>query len=159
VAVSSTFTADDLLLGAERTHDVVLPAELLPAEGDPERSSHSVIVRPLVLGDVQRIYKAAGDGSVLTSALMVQQALVDPSLSLEQINRLPAGVVQYLVGEINRISGLSMGSDELSDAVHAPVVRACFVLSSHFGWTPEECANLTVGQVLLYLEMLGRDER
>jgi hypothetical protein len=158
VAASISFTADDLLLGGERTHEVVLPAELLAAADDQEGSPRTVTLRPLVLGDVQRIHKAAGDGTVLTSALMVQQAVVEPSMTMEQINRLPAGVVLFLVSEINRVSGLSMESDELSEAVQAPVARACFVLSSHFGWTPEECANLTVGQVLLYLEMLGRDE-
>ena len=46
-------------------------------------------------------------------------------------------------------------ADELDEAVHAPLARACFVLAREFGWTPEECAALTVGQVLLYLEMLG----
>ena len=49
-----------------------------------------------------------------------------------------------------------MGRDELDEAVHAPLARACFVLAREFGWTPDECAELTVGQVLLYLEMLGR---
>ena len=39
--------------------------------------------------------------------------------------------------------------------VQAPLARACFVLARQFGWTPDECAELTVGQVLTYLEMLG----
>jgi hypothetical protein len=43
--------------------------------------------------------------------------------------------------------------------VHAPLARACFVLAREFGWTPEKCAELTVGQVLLYLEMVARGGR
>jgi hypothetical protein len=60
---------------------------------------------------------------------------------------------------VNAISGLAVEADELERAVRAPLARACFVLSREFGWTPNECAELTVGQVLLYLEMLARDER
>jgi len=89
---------------------------------------------------------------------MVSQALVEPRLSVDQVHRLPAGLVEFLLAEVNRISGLTTPSDELADAVHAPLARACFVLAKEFGWTPQACADLTVGQVLLYLEMLGRGE-
>lgn len=148
--------AEELLLGSDATHEVTVPAELLAdALGDVARA---VTIRPLVLADVQRIHKAARDGTALTSVLMVQQALVEPPLTVEQANRLPAGLVQFLVGEVNRVSGLTMTGDELADAVQAPMARACFVLSREFGWTPEECAAMTVGQVLLYLEMLGKGE-
>jgi hypothetical protein len=88
---------------------------------------------------------------------MVQQALVEPKLSIDQVNRMHAGLVEFLLREVNRISGLAMSADELETAVQAPLARACFVLSREFGWTPEQCAGLTVGQVLLYLEMLGRN--
>ena len=89
---------------------------------------------------------------------MVQQALVEPALTLEQVNRMHGGLVEFLLAEVNRISGLRMGGDELADAVHAPLARACFVLAAQFGWTPDECAALTVGQVILYLEMPGRGD-
>ena len=76
------------------------------------------------------------------------------------MHRLPAGLVEFLLGEVNRVSGLAMGGRRAGrDAVHAPLARACFVLAREFGWTPERCAELTVGQVLLYLEMLARGER
>jgi hypothetical protein len=152
-------TVDELLLGAETTYEVVVPPELLTSAPDLEAVARTVTLRPLVLADIQRIHKAAGDGTTLTSALMVQQAVVEPTISLEQANRLPAGLVQFLVAEINRVSGLAMGADELDESVQAPMARACFVLSRQFGWTPDECANLTIGQVLLYLEMAGRADR
>lgn len=156
----ATLTTDELLLGGRATHTVSIPAEVLdPASGgDPDAAPSTVVVRPLVLADVQRIHKAAGEQRALVSVLMVQQSLVEPAMSVEQVNQLHAGLVQFLLAQVNRVSGLAIGADELSDAVQAPMARACFTLAREFGWTPDECAELTVGQVLLYLEMLGRGE-
>jgi len=153
----STLTTEDLLAGASITHRVAVPTELVP--GAMPEASHDVVLRPLILADVMRLHRAAGDDGELASALMVQQAMVDPTLTLDQVHSLPAGLVEFLLGEINRISGLSLGGDDLTDAVHAPLARACFVLSREFGWSPDRCAELTVGQVLLYLEMLARGHR
>jgi hypothetical protein len=150
-----TLTAEELLSGAALTHRVSLPPELAP----PGHAGGEVVLRPLVLADVARLHKAAGADGELASALMVQQSVVEPALTLEQVHRLPAGLVEHLLGEVNRISGLAIGSGELEAAVHAPLARACFVLAREFGWTPERCAELTLGQVLLYLEMIGRGER
>lgn len=152
-----TLTTEDLLAGATLTHRIEVPAELVP--GAPEGAGHEVVLRPLVLSDVMRLHRAAGDDGELASALMVHQALVEPELTLDQVHRLPAGLVEFLLAEVNRTSGLSLGGDDLTDAVHAPLARACFVLGREFGWTPDRCAELTVGQVLLYLEMLARGDR
>ncbi len=154
-------TTEDLLAGAAVTHRVEVPAQLLSREplDDGVAGPAEVVLRPLVLADVMKLTRAAGDDGSLASALMVQQALVEPALTLEQVHRLPAGLVEFLLGEVNRTSGLQLGADDLAEAVHAPLARACFVLSRQFGWTPDKCAELTVGQVLLYLEMLGRGDR
>lgn len=96
---------------------------------------------------------------MLASVLMVQQALVAPRLTVEQVGSLPAGVVQFLSDRVNRLSGLTIDEDDLERAIKAPLARACFILAREFGWTPAQCSELTVGQVLLYLEMLGREER
>ncbi|HET6987693.1 MAG TPA: hypothetical protein VFI00_13805 [Kribbella sp.] len=154
-----TLTAEELLAGSALTHRVTLPAHLVPhSTGTTEAAPAEVVVRPLVLADIARLNRAAADDGDLASALMVHQALVEPRLTLEQVHRLPAGLVEFVLGEVNRVSGLSLHGDELEDAVHAPLARACFVLAREFGWTPDRCAELTVGQVLLYLEMLGRGE-
>ena len=158
----TVLSADMLLAGAETTFPVEIPAHLLhPGDGDtapPEADGpREVVLRPLRLLDLQKMERAARDAGHLTSVLMVQQALVEPKLSIDQVNRMHAGLVEFLLREVNRISGLSMSADELETAVQAPLARACFVLSREFGWTPEQCAGLTVGQVLLYLEMLGRN--
>lgn len=152
-----TLTAEELLAGAALTHRVTLPPGLL--DGSPEGEVAEVVIRPLVLADIVLLHRAAAADGDLAGALMVRQALVDPQLTVEQVHRLPAGLVEFLLGEVNRASGLAIDLDELEEAVHAPLARACFVLAREFGWTPDRCAELTVGQVLLYLQMLGRGER
>jgi hypothetical protein len=148
-------TAEDLLAGGAATYNVALPAALLKPGDDG--NAGEVVLRPLLVRDVDRVVRAAKEQRMLTSVLMVHQALVSPKLTVEQVSGLPAGVVQFLVDKVNSLSGLQLGEDELEQAVKAPLARACFVLSREFGWTPEECSQLTVGQVLLYLEMLARD--
>jgi hypothetical protein len=156
----ATLSTEDLLAGAEVTHRVTVPEHLLSARSSGgEGAANEVVLRPLVLADVMMLQRAAGDDGELASALMVHKAMVDPVLSLEQVHRLPAGLVEFLLGEVNRSSGLSLGGDDLDEAVHAPLARACFILAREFGWTPDKCAELTVGQVLLYLEMLARGDR
>ena len=150
-------TAEDLLAGAAATHTVEVPAGLLGGTAEGGAVAGQVVLRPLTVRDVQRVTKAAREQHLLTSILMVQQALVSPKLSVEQVGGLPAGLVQFLLARVNEISGLTMDEDDLERAVQAPIARACFVLARELGWTPEECAQLTLGQVLLYLEMLARD--
>lgn len=161
-------TAEELLASATSTFTVHLPAHLLrpvTADGAAANGTNGsdiagdVVLRPLQVRDVDRAVRAAKEQRVLTSVLMVQQALVSPPLTVEQVAALPAGVAQFLTERVNAISGLALEPDDLERAVRAPLARACFVLSREFGWTPNECADLTVGQVLLYLEMLARDER
>jgi hypothetical protein len=150
-------TADELLAGAALVHRVRVPEALLATSHG--RDGTEVALRPLVLADVLRLHRAAGEDGELASAFMVHQALVEPALTLEQVHRLPAGLVEFLLGEVRRVSGLSLGGDDLAEAVHAPLARACFVLAREFGWTPDRCAELTMGQALLYLGMLARGER
>ena len=151
-------TAEDLLLAGEAVETVEIPPQVLAPAAGEEAVPAQVVIRPLVLADVQRIQRAARDEGALTSVLMVQQALVEPKLSIEQVGRLHAGLVEHLLREVNRVSGLSLGGDDLEELVRAPLARACFVLAREFGWTPNECAGMTLGQILVYLEMLGRGE-
>jgi hypothetical protein len=159
--MANELSAEELLAGTSATYAVELPGSLLrpgldgkAASGAP---SGSVVLRPLQIRDLERVVRAAKEQRVLASVLMVQQALVAPKMSVEQVGSLPAGLVQFLLERVNAVSGLSLGGDELDRAVREPLARACFVLAREFGWTPAECSELTVGQVLLYLEMLARD--
>lgn len=146
-------SAEDLLAGAQIRHDVELPSELL--EGDSPAETQ-VVLRALTVRDLQRIAKASSENDELSAALMIQQALVEPALKLDQISALPAGLARFLVDRINEISGVSTPSDALEELVQAPLARACFVLAREFGWTVEEVSGMTIGQILLYLEMAHR---
>jgi hypothetical protein len=88
---------------------------------------------------------------------MVQRALVEPALSVAQVAGAPAGLVQLLLHHVNRVSGIAATSDELARASQAPLARAALALERAFGWTPAEVSELTVGQMLLHLQLLGEE--
>jgi hypothetical protein len=147
-----TMTAEELLAGSALTHEVEIPAGLLHTNGSAPIHLQ-VMLRPLTVRDIQRIAKAAHEDDNLSAALMIQQAMVEPALKFEQVSQLPAGLARFLVERINLVSGISTPSNELEELVQAPLAKACFVLAKEFGWTPEEVSGMTIGQILLYLEM------
>jgi len=155
-------TAEELLAGGAITHEIEVPAQVLhPSQSAASATSTAdnagsmrVRVRPLTVKDLQLISRAAKESDSLTSTLMVQQALVEPEMSVAQIAAMHAGLVQYLLNQVNQISGITPTAQTLSDAMEAPLTKAAFVLSKAFGWTPKEVSELTLGQVLLHLKML-----
>lgn len=150
-------TAEELLAGSSITHDVEIPAAVLAPAGGPQAVVPlKVKLRPLTVRDVQRVTKAAKDDDTLLSVLMLKEALVEPLLSFDQVQALHTGLARYLMDELNRISGLKVEADTLTEAVQAPLARACFVLAREFGWSPHQVGDLTMGQILLYLEMMGQ---
>jgi len=157
ITVTKTLTSDELLAGAAATYTVSVPASMLGPNGNGGTGGE-VTLRPLTVRDVQRVAQAAKEQRLLTSVLMVQQSLVSPKLTVDEAGSLAAGLLELLLARVNEISGLRAGDDDIDTAVRAPLTRACFILSREFGWTPAETAALTVGQVLLYLEMIARQE-
>jgi hypothetical protein len=149
--VTVKLSAEELLAGGGLTHEVEVPGDLL--EGTTVAVDAGVVLRPLTVRDVQRIGKAAREDDGLSASLMIQQGLVDPALSLEQVAQLPAGLARFLVERINAISGMSTSHDALDELVQAPLARACFTLAKEFSWSPEEVSGMTIGQILLYLQM------
>lgn len=143
-------SAEEMLAGSMLSHDVDLPTALAPGD-DPGPAR--VALRPLTVRDLQRISKAARDDDNLSAALIIQHALVEPTLTLDQVTQLPAGMARFLVERINAISGIDTPRDALAELVQAPLARACFVLAKEFGWTPEEVSGMTVGQILLFVQM------
>lgn len=144
-------TAEELLAGSSIQHDIEIPATLL-AEGANGRAR--VRLRPLTVHDVQLATRAAKDSEALLSVLMLKAGMVEPALSLDQVHALPTGVARFLLEELNRISGLKVDKPGLADAVQAPMAKACFLLAREFGWSPQQVGELTLGQVLLYLELI-----
>jgi hypothetical protein len=158
-------TAEDLLYGKDQVFDIEIPAILL--EPDAEADDHveakkrgkNVRVRPLSVGDIQLIAKAARNDEVLTSVLMIQRAVVEPKLKQNQISEMRSGLVRFLVERINRISGLTTTDDEMHEMAASPLVQAFFVLAREFHWTPEQVKGMTVGQVLGYLELVNQGKK
>ncbi|MEM6797082.1 MAG: hypothetical protein AAF725_24120 [Acidobacteriota bacterium] len=142
-------SAEDLLAGGALTHRVEIPPGLLDGHGE----AGQVEVRPLTVRSMQRIAKAGRDDEELTASLMLRESLVEPRLELEQIGRLPAGVARFLLDTIQELSGVGTPQSALEELVQAPLAKACFVLAKEFGWTPEQVSGMTVGQILLYVEM------
>jgi hypothetical protein len=147
-------TTEELLAGGSLVHEVEIPVDVLNTNGS---TNNQVKLRPLTVRDLQLIGKAAKDDESLSAALMIQQALVEPTLKLEQVSKLPGGLARFLVEQINGISGINTPRDALEELVQAPLARACFTLAKEFGWTPEEVSGMTIGQILLYLEMARRN--
>jgi hypothetical protein len=155
-------TAEELLAGKELVFDVELPAALVRPSVEPERAPQkgkTVRLRPLTVKDVQLIAKAAKDDEVLTSVLMIQRALIEPKLKQAEITEMSGGLVRFLVERINRISGLATTDDELREMTSSPLLQAFFVLAREFHWTPQQVRELTLGQVLGYLEMLNQGKK
>jgi hypothetical protein len=151
-----TLSAEELLAGSSLTFEIEIPAGVLaPTDGaSSPAAARKVTLRPLTVRDLQLITRAARDSDTLVATLMVQRALVAPGMTIPQVAGLHVGLVQFLLHEVNRISGITATSDELSAAGDAPIARAAFVLCREFGWTPQQVNELTLGQVLLHLQML-----
>ncbi len=104
-------TAEDLLAGANTTFEVFIPSDLLPAakprgsNGDTTDEAH-VRIRPLTIGVYQLIMKAAKNDPGLIPLLMIKESLADPVMSLDQVRRLPLGLVELLIDQIRDVSGL-----------------------------------------------------
>jgi len=153
---------EELLAGSALTYEVVVPVDVLqPGGSEPigARHGNTVRLRPLTVSDLQIISRASKENDVLLAALMVQRALVEPTMTVAQVSAAHAGLVEYLLGEVNRISGISGSTEETLAAREAPLVKAAFVLAQEFGWTPQQVAELTLGQVLLHLQMLKEKSR
>ena len=65
--------------------------------------------------------------------------------------------LQFLLHHVNQVSGIAASSDELARAAQAPLAKAAMALERAFGWTPAEVSELTVGQMLLHLQLLGEE--
>jgi hypothetical protein len=150
-------TAEELLAGSSLTFEVEIPPDVLHPGHDTDagEAPRAVRLRPLAVHDLQLISRAAKEQDQLTATLMVQRALVEPEMSVAQVAGLHVGLVQFLLNEVNRISGIAVTAEQLSATTDTPLAKAAFILAREFGWTPQEVNELTLGQVLLHLQMLA----
>lgn len=146
-------TAADLLVGSDAVRDVEVPTDLLGGLAAPP-GDRRVRLKPLTVNDLRLVARAARDNNELTAALMVQRSLVDPALTVRDVSRMPVGLLQFLVREVNVISGISASEEQVARAIEDPLAQAGFRLSQAFGWTPEQIGKLTMGEVLAHLQLL-----
>jgi hypothetical protein len=152
---------EELLAGSALTYEIEVPADVLrpgvplnngssPTDNGPGK----VRLRPLTVADLQIVSRAAKESDSLLATLMVQRALVEPSMTVAQVASAHAGLVEYLLDQVNRISGITASQEQIQATREAPLAKAAFVLAQEFGWTPQQVSELTLGQVLLHLRML-----
>jgi hypothetical protein len=169
-----TLSAQDLVAGAATVISVAVPAALLQpsvedaANGDDAANGGRaaiggvVRVRPLTVGTLTLISRAAREDPGLVPVLTIKESVVEPELSLEHIRRMSVGLVHFLVTRINLLSGLSADGEAIDAALESPPGRVQFLLARHFGWTPQQVSALTPGQVAVYLagieRLLAREE-
>lgn len=146
-------SAADLLAGADAVRDVAVPIDLLGSAVAPA-ADRQVRLKPLTVNDLRLIARAARDNDDLTAALMVQRALVEPALTVADVSRMPVGLLQFLLREVNALSGIAASEEAVARAIEDPLAQAAFRLSQAFGWTPDEIGKLTMGEVLTHLQML-----
>ena len=157
-------TADELLAGGDITFDIEVPVRVLDPAGtgaidtQPDQVK-SVRLKPLTVADLQRISRAAKDSENLAATLMVQAALVEPAMTVMQVAAMHVGLVEFLLEKVNQISGIQSGIEDVHQAAQDPLAKAAFILAREYGWTPGEVNNLTMGQVILHLQMLKNQQQ
>jgi hypothetical protein len=159
VPAPGILSAQELLAGSAMVHEVAIPADVLrppstPSDGDGADAGR-VRIRPMRVATLALIARAAKDDPTLVPLLMIKDAMVEPALELEQIRQLHAGLVHFLVERINRISGL-VSLDDAREGAATAYGRTHLLLARHFGWTPQQVAELTPGQVAVYLAGVQR---
>lgn len=151
-------SAEELLAGSALTYEVTVPSAVLnPAGGGTTTALAAVRIRPLTVADLQLVTRAARETDALMATLMVQRALVDPALTVPQVAALHVGMLEFLLAEVMRVSGMGVTESELRNAVEAPLAKAAHVLAREFGWTPPQVSELTLGQIMVHLQMLDRE--
>jgi hypothetical protein len=151
-------TAEELLAGGELTFEIAVPDHVLCPGGNPgaKDGPRMVRLRPLQIKDLQLISRAAKENGEMVAVLMVARSLVEPEMTVPRVMGLHIGLLQFLLREVNRISGIDVPAETVAASTESPLVKAAFVLAKEFGWTPQQFAELTLGQVLLHLQKLAQ---
>lgn len=154
---SQMLSAHELLAGSSTIHEVEVPEAVLhPGSEASETPTGSVRLRPMTVGTLAVISRASREDPSLAPLLMIKEALVEPKLSVDQLRQMQVGLVHFLLGEIYQISGLGADGEAYDKALESPNTKAQVLLARHFGWTPDQVAQLTPAQVMVYLAGIER---
>lgn len=103
-------TPEELLAGGNAVFDILIPAEILnPGENNKKSAERemAVQIKPLTIETFQLIMKASKNDHSIIPLLMIKAALIKPELSLDKIKKFNLGLVNFLIGRIRNISGLT----------------------------------------------------
>ena len=102
-------TAEELLAGASTEYSVEIPSAIVRPGSDTSENGNTISVRlkPLTIGAFQLIMKAAKEDPGMIPLLMIKETLTEPQMSLGQIKQMHLGLVEFLVAEIRKISGMT----------------------------------------------------
>ena len=146
-------TSDDLLAGSQVIHEITIPVQVLNPGQEPVNGQDGgrVKLKPLTVQTLTLISRAARDNPDLVPLLTIRESLVEPRMSLDEVKQLHVGLVDYLVSQINLISGLKEDGESWGHLVNSAFSQAHILLAKHFGWTPQQVSELTPAQVAVYL--------
>ena len=144
-------SVQDLLAGASVPYETLVPARVLTPGAQGDANPGLIRLRPLTVGVLALVSRAARDDAALVPLLMIKEGMVEPAVTLDEVRHMHIGLVHFLIGRINEISGLSSDGQALDEAAESPEGRTHVLLAKHFGWTPEQVAQLTPAQVAVYL--------
>jgi hypothetical protein len=103
------------------------------------------------VGTLALISRAAREDASLVPLLMIKESMLEPKVGLEQVRQMHVGLVHFLVGRINLLSGLTLDGEAIESSALSALGQTHWLLARHFGWTPEQVAQLTPAQVAVYL--------
>ncbi len=108
---SIVLSAEDLLAGAETTFEVVIPNDIVSApksmNGNGATQERIIKIRPLTIGTFSLITRAAKNDTALIPLFMIKESVVEPVLTLEQVKKMPIGLVEFIIEHIREVSGLT----------------------------------------------------
>lgn len=92
-----------MLIDAKETYTIEIPGNILaPVDGALQR----IIIKPLDVHTFQLIAKASRDDHSQIPLLIVKESVTDPALNINQIKGMKVGLVNFLINEIKRVSGI-----------------------------------------------------
>lgn len=111
---SIILSAEDLLAGAETIFEIVMPNEMISQSFDAKTMNGNgttqeriIKIRPLTIGVFSLITRAAKNDSALIPLFMIKESVVEPVLTIEQVKKMPIGMVEFIIENIRNVSGLT----------------------------------------------------
>lgn len=92
-----------MLTSINEIYELDIPCEILPyVEGKP----HRITIKPLSLYTFQLIAKATKNDHSMIPVLIIKESLLEPSLSITEIQELKVGLANYIISKVKEYSGI-----------------------------------------------------